>query len=107
MPLGAGNPVPERDRPASETPVVDELEIQSHIVREDGRPGADDDRQQHLVHLVDEPRAERLCGEGGAADDQLTQNMTLDGRFDWAEPDEEVHRYANAELDGVSTHLYG
>ncbi|MCP3425410.1 dihydrofolate reductase family protein [Rothia sp. AR01] len=29
------------------------------------------------------------------------------GNFDWAMPDEEVHRYANAELDGVSTHLYG
>jgi dihydrofolate reductase len=29
------------------------------------------------------------------------------GNFDWAMPDEEVHRYANAELHRASTHLYG
>jgi dihydrofolate reductase len=30
-----------------------------------------------------------------------------DGRFDWAEPDEEVHRFANDLERPVGTHLYG
>ena len=30
-----------------------------------------------------------------------------DGDFSWAEPDEEVHQYANDQLDGVDLHLYG
>lgn len=30
-----------------------------------------------------------------------------DGRFDWAFPDEEVHRFANALEADVRTHLYG
>ena len=30
-----------------------------------------------------------------------------EGRFDWAEPDDEVHAFAN-ELDrSIGTHLYG
>jgi dihydrofolate reductase len=30
-----------------------------------------------------------------------------DGKFDWAEPDEEVHRFANDLERPVGTHLYG
>jgi dihydrofolate reductase len=30
-----------------------------------------------------------------------------DGGFDWAEPDEEVHRYVNELEEGVGTYLYG
>jgi dihydrofolate reductase len=30
-----------------------------------------------------------------------------DGRFDWAEPDEEVHAFANELERSVGTHLYG
>ena len=30
-----------------------------------------------------------------------------DGRFDWAEPDEEVHRFVNDLERSVGTHLYG
>jgi dihydrofolate reductase len=30
-----------------------------------------------------------------------------DGRFDWAEPDEEVHTFANDLDRAVGTHLYG
>ena len=30
-----------------------------------------------------------------------------DGDFSWAEPDEEVHQYANDTLLGVDLHLYG
>jgi dihydrofolate reductase len=30
-----------------------------------------------------------------------------DGRFDWAEPDEEVHSFVNDLLRPVGTHLYG
>jgi dihydrofolate reductase len=30
-----------------------------------------------------------------------------DGRFDWAEPDEEVHRFVNELERPVGTHLYG
>lgn len=29
------------------------------------------------------------------------------GRFDWAEPDEEVHTFVNDLMRGVGTHLYG
>jgi len=31
----------------------------------------------------------------------------LDGRFDWAMPDEEVHKFANNLERGAATHLYG
>jgi hypothetical protein len=30
-----------------------------------------------------------------------------DGKFDWAEPDEEVHRFVNDLEREVGTHLYG
>ena len=30
-----------------------------------------------------------------------------DGNFDWAEPDEEVHKFVNNLERGISTHLYG
>src|SRR5690606_26215005 len=30
-----------------------------------------------------------------------------DGRFDWAEPDEEVHAFANDLSRPIGTHLYG
>ncbi len=30
-----------------------------------------------------------------------------DGKFGWAEPDEEVHRFVNDEMRGIGTHLYG
>jgi dihydrofolate reductase len=30
-----------------------------------------------------------------------------DGKFDWAEPDAEVHGFVNDEMRGVGTHLYG
>jgi dihydrofolate reductase len=30
-----------------------------------------------------------------------------DGNFDWAEPDDEVHAFANDAMRGIGTHLYG
>src|SRR6202521_5152972 len=30
-----------------------------------------------------------------------------DGNFDWAEPDEEVHKFVNDLERGIGTHLYG
>lgn len=30
-----------------------------------------------------------------------------DGKFDWAEPDEEVHTFINDLMRSVGTHLYG
>jgi dihydrofolate reductase len=33
--------------------------------------------------------------------------VDADGRFDWAAPDEEVHRFANEEARGTGAQLYG
>jgi dihydrofolate reductase len=30
-----------------------------------------------------------------------------DGKFDWAQPDEEVHGFVNDRMRGIGTHLYG
>lgn len=41
-----------------------------------------------------------LCSLDGYVED-------ADGRFDWAEPDEEVHAFVNEQERGVATYLYG
>lgn len=46
-----------------------------------------------LIHLA-------ICSLDGYIED-------ADGNFDWSEPDEEVHQFANDLMRPIGTHLYG
>jgi len=51
----------------------------------------------------------RLQGEQALSGLRLWTDYVADegGRFDWAEPDEEVHAFVNDLARPVGTHLYG
>lgn len=69
-----GGATPSPGEPA----VVDQLELESQVVRQNRQTSADDDGQQHLVHLIDEAGAQGLRSQGRAADDEVTVGQVLE-----------------------------
>jgi hypothetical protein len=56
------------NRSPAEAVLAEQLEIHVHLVRQSARSASDEDGHEEEAVLVDQPGADRLGGEPGAAD---------------------------------------